>query len=1166
VVDGRLSHLMSLATDQCGVTVLRCIGDASATKRWVWRPALGEWSKISYNAGARFRPEERVAGSLADLVSVLDDVRRDPRAFLVRGALAPWAQEQLANDADLLVKRQKLVKAGRGEPSLIEVPRRWIMVDIDDFPLLDNEDLLDDPEWPIDRAIRELLPPAFHEATCWWQLSSSAGFAPGLKAHIFFWLATPATNEHIRAVLEQHAPGVDRSPYNAAQPHYIADPTIEGRHDPLPRRTGWRIGEDDEVVLPGLIPGWRKPRPAKRVGSDIAGNGGGIDDALDLLGDGEGLEGFHAPLRTATMRYAKQCSRHDSRNDDDLKKRIREAVHAAPRKASRDDWKTYLGDDYLDRLIDGAFALLSAEPDMRTMQPHHAVPRQTVQQARDAIAEHVSAFLGRAVDWHRSGEAAQAAEHAALVVGVGVGKSKAAREAMAGFIAAARAAEGDLPHRVLWLVPTHRLGNETLAAMEDLGLSVAVMRGREAKVPVTDILGDDEDPPEPLPMCLNLPAVEDAISIGHDVESSVCGSGKEGEPICPHRDQCEYQKQKRAVAGADVVIAAHQALFHRIPKQATDGVGLVIADESWWQAGILPNREIRLSSFADEPLLHPVLQRGDFRGTGDSRSWRMITADEATNDLNALSARAQAAFDATPEGELVSRDAVISAGLTVADCAEAAKLEWQRKVENAIRPGMSLEARAEGVARAAGNASIPRRAGVWKALGELLAGDATHTGRLEMSSKASAEGADRVVLLHSRADVIEAVAALPILALDATMPAEVVKHYLPSLNVLADVQPAAPHMTVNQIVGGWGKTSLIPSGRAAVDENRRRTELGAELLDFVRLNSGGNGLVITYQDLESRFAEPGIRTGHFNAIAGLDTFGDVRSLFVIGRPLPAPAELLTMARALTGLPITPEAGQMETRGVLMADGTGTPINVRVYADPTLEALRVAITDAEVIQAIGRGRGVNRTADNPLDVFVLADVVLPLPVSRVARWADVRPDVIGRMLGRGAALTGPADAAKAYPDLFPNPDAARKAISRAAETKSIRTNPYGVLFIGKCPDALPIQVSYRPQGNGQKTRRALVPGARLPSLRGWLEGLLGPLAHYSPELQTAPSPSNQHQEAQLPRPLAIPGASDDELEPPPAMVSLATDDFGGLVPPSGMLTCVAGQGRPLDVTL
>jgi hypothetical protein len=38
-----------------------------------------------------------------------------------------------------------------------------------------------------------------------------------------------------------------------------------------------------------------------------------------------------------------------------------------------------------------------------------------------------------------------------------------------------------------------------------------------------------------------------------------------------------------------------------------------------------------------------------------------------------------------------------------------------------------------------------------------------------------------------------------------------------------------------------------------------------------------------------------------------------------------------------------------------------------HGPPTLE-VRVAITDAEVVQAIGCGRGINRTADNPLAVF------------------------------------------------------------------------------------------------------------------------------------------------------------------------------------------------------
>jgi hypothetical protein len=78
---------------------------------------------------------------------------------------------------------------------------------------------------------------------CWWQLSSSAGFAVGmLKAHLFFWVSEPASNEHIKRVLVEYAPAIDRAPFNAAQPHYIAAPIIEGGYDPIPRRTGWRQG------------------------------------------------------------------------------------------------------------------------------------------------------------------------------------------------------------------------------------------------------------------------------------------------------------------------------------------------------------------------------------------------------------------------------------------------------------------------------------------------------------------------------------------------------------------------------------------------------------------------------------------------------------------------------------------------------------------------------------------------------------------------------------------------------------------------------------------------------------------------------------------------------------------------------------------------------------
>jgi hypothetical protein len=246
----------------CGLTLLRTVDGRKkgeivrhrATKTFHWNTTLGEWLKRGYSAGALFTAQERTVGSLAELAAVIEAVRNDPCTFIVRGALAPAMRAAIAANPDHRIRRQKNPAPGR-EPSLVETLRRWIPIDIDDFPLRDTDDLADDPELVIERAIHELLPPCFHDATCWWQLSSSAGFAQGvLKVHLFFWLTEPADDRTVRAVIAQHAPDIDRAPFNAAQPLYVADPIIIGGHDPLPRRTGWRHGLDDAVELPALDP------------------------------------------------------------------------------------------------------------------------------------------------------------------------------------------------------------------------------------------------------------------------------------------------------------------------------------------------------------------------------------------------------------------------------------------------------------------------------------------------------------------------------------------------------------------------------------------------------------------------------------------------------------------------------------------------------------------------------------------------------------------------------------------------------------------------------------------------------------------------------------------------------------------------------------------------
>ena len=104
------AELRSVPTWPGTLTVLRTTGSALATKRWIWRTALGEWSKCSYQAGALFHPEEYPIASLRELGALLEDLSGDPRTFIVRGGLAPWVREEIAQGQGRPIRRRKLKK------------------------------------------------------------------------------------------------------------------------------------------------------------------------------------------------------------------------------------------------------------------------------------------------------------------------------------------------------------------------------------------------------------------------------------------------------------------------------------------------------------------------------------------------------------------------------------------------------------------------------------------------------------------------------------------------------------------------------------------------------------------------------------------------------------------------------------------------------------------------------------------------------------------------------------------------------------------------------------------------------------------------------------------------------------------------------------------------
>jgi uncharacterized protein (DUF927 family) len=355
-----MSH--PFAGEPGGLTVLVPDDGYSASKHYQAEPD-GSYTKLSdYHLGKLFHVQPLEAKNLRDLHGIIRDFRTY-NVVIVRGALDDEYFERTKRNPEYRIARRKNQKNDGHLAHFVEVPRLWLMIDIDHYPLPPNIDLQDDPDAIVRKIIAEVLPPEFQDACCVYQWSNSAGMVPGIaKLHLFFWLDRPWSNTDLRRWKREFAPCVDHAPFNAVQPHYIADPQVTGGPDPIAERIGWLDGSRNEVTLPALPERTKRDPEAPHTvtcgrTTSLGLNATSMAEALALLGDGEGREGFHAPLLAATMQYAQRCFRGGRRNDDECKATLRDAVQNATRRPER-DITGYLADDYLHRIIEGAFRLI----------------------------------------------------------------------------------------------------------------------------------------------------------------------------------------------------------------------------------------------------------------------------------------------------------------------------------------------------------------------------------------------------------------------------------------------------------------------------------------------------------------------------------------------------------------------------------------------------------------------------------------------------------------------------------------------------------------------------------------------------------------------------------------------------------------------------------------
>ncbi|WP_377829597.1 hypothetical protein ACFKHW_08130 [Bradyrhizobium lupini] len=291
---------------------------------------------------------------------------------------------------------------------------------------------------------------------------------------------------------------------------------------------------------------------------------------------------------------------------------------------------------------------------------------------------------------------------------------------------------------------------------------------------------------------------------------------------------------------------------------------------------------------------------------------------------------------------------------------------------------------------------------MWRAVEELLSGPDDATGRLRVVMKNTKDGTVLCLRINGRRAVHDRIAGLPVIVLDATLHQEILKYFFPRIEVALDLKVIAPHEHMTQVIGlPVGKSSLskLEPGKRSSAEEKRIGNKRERLLKTVRkLAAGRRTLLITNKELEEQFdgVVPDMETAHFNAVEGIDRWRDVECLITIGRPLPAPEAVEHMAAALTGKPISlrslppkrpggrPQSMIEQQRAVRLKNGAEVTLTARVFEQPEAELIRQAVTEAAIVQAVGRARGVNRSAANPVEIWmILSDTVVPLALDAVA---------------------------------------------------------------------------------------------------------------------------------------------------------------------------------------
>jgi len=606
---------------------------------------------------------------------------------------------------------------------------------------------------------------------------------------------------------------------------------------------------------------------------------------------------------------------------------------------------------------------------------------------------------------------------------------------------------------IVYAVPHHKLSPEIVERFAEHGINARIFHGREHDDP--EQFDPDKSKDAQIKMCLDLVKVGMAMQVQADITKTCC---KDGKKRCQFFDKpCGYWRQQIGGEEVQVWIVASDILF--LTHKAFGEPAAVIIDEAFWQKGL------RIDD--DKYSLPLDTLRRKKRG-------RINLEDEA--DVRNAGREGLGKALRQQESNVERRHLEL---LTPEHCAEGIRLEWKLVKalmhKLALEPGRKAKIKPKDIKDIREARLIIK---IWEEVRRLLNDPATTvSGRLRLKQ----DDKGRRCVAWRGVEPIKPQFWVPTLQLDATLPDQsVLEIYHPQVEVVGDIKVAMPpHVHVRQVL-------RAPTTSGKLDNKKHLEEIRRYIMQRWIETGRQRTLVIGQMKVEewlgSSELPSDIHVGHFNSITGLDAYRDVRLLILAGRTAPPPFAIECQAAVLTGRMPTTRCPSNQwgftwypqpIRGIRLRNGRGVETKCDEHPDAFVESVRWLIHEAELIQGIGRARGIHRKPDEPLDIDLLFNTCLPITVDEVVPWRA--PSLLVEIAELGVVLTAPVDLVKLWKKLWPDVKAAYRTVQE------------GVPVL---PGFSPI--TYQRAGPKMKKRTGFFDQTLIPDPMGWLQEHLGPL--------------------------------------------------------------------------